>query len=339
MAEDCHEYDLREDNFSMSEVDFSLQDPAIGTCYANAVSMANDAWNLSHDYAEKLVKTSYLALASDYGISQDRSFRSNGLMYFESGKVESLLNLMKLRKSYCGTVEGESFLEQLTKDYLLKDLIIAGHLFKAYKQSITNGSSLSIEIEKDKKLKEAFSNISPSMIQTLEGLVNNIETRNSDLTPVQFIHEVIIANCSEFKKLKWNNVESFSFDDISTSKHRTNLKKSFINFFGKKSNPQPQIIGYCQNALMNSDMTVDTLFESHMDKYNASSFQKYCGGHASLVIGQKLVKGQCHVIVRDNFHCDEASAKKLKAKCTGKDILFKKDSLVSYITSITVITE
>ncbi len=344
----CEAFDLRDNQGSMSEVIISQQDENMGTCYANAISMANDAWTYSHKKDEvansnQILRTSYLALASEFGMSEKRDFSSgsqkNGRLYFESGGIDSLLNLMLVKREYCTTKNGKSLLEEITDQKMYKDLVALGNIYQTYSKSFDNGSNLLTDLEKKEDFKEIVKKLTDSNREKLYSILKAVASEDKKVGGQDFIHRVIVNSCEKLEELKWHKYRSFAFEDVLSHTHRTNLKKGFINHFSKKENAQPLIISFCKTAVQERSKSLDSMIESSAPVPSDEVFSKYCGAHASLIVARKEVAGNCKLVIRDNMNCDDESAKKMNATCDGPDFAIDQDYFNSFIMSINVITE
>jgi len=346
-ANECKEFDLREKDQSMEGIKISLQDVNTGTCYANTISMANDAWEKSNGFAnsEELLLTSYLALASEYGMSLERKFMrgkdKDQMFYFESGGAEALLNLMKMKKDYCSVKGGVPLLEQLTDETLIKDMMALGQIYALYANAFGK-KDVEKTIFNDEGYQKIKENLNEENKEKLGDFISKLSNEPIKTDGHKFVHRMIVETCDKVKKLKWHKFSSFSFEDIIEATHRTELKKSFIDFFSQKSNPQPIIIGYCQSALMKNSKSLDELINTKVIKeYGDPDFDlgAYCGPHASLIVGRKEHDGECKFIVRDNHPCETEHATKMNALCDDTEYLIEEKKLTSYLMNIQVITE
>lgn len=332
----------------MSEVIISQQDENMGTCYANAISMANDAWTYSHKSDEvansdAILRTSYLALASEFGMSKNRDLsrgsEKSGGLYFESGGIDALLNLMLVKREYCTTKSGKSLLEEITDKKMINDLIALGNMYQTYSKSRKEGANFIDELKKKDDFKIIIEEMTKENKEKLFSILKQVALEKEEVDGQQFIHRIIVNSCDKMKDLNWHKFEALAWEDILEQSHRTSLKSSFIDYFSKKENAQPLIISFCKTAVQKDLKSLDSLLEKSEKAPSPAEFAKYCGPHASLIVGRKMVGNTCKLIVRDNMNCDSKNSIQMKATCDGSDFAIEQDYLNSHIMSINVITE
>lgn len=333
-AEECSEFDLRKPEHSMYGLGVVKQE--MGTCYANTVSLANDAWENQNNLSTDALRTVYLALASAHGAEKhSRFFPTKGTkVYFEAGTPRLLLGIMKDMGQVCVSKKGESLLEKLSDGILSEDVSKLIKLYEVYFYSHKDKSDYLSSLQKKQFYKEILERLGVEDGERLESFLKKVPISGKRISVLDFSHGMIMEGCEGFKKIGWSSTQGMDLDTLLESKFPAELKSSFINYFASKENAQPIIVGYCSEAMKNNDLDVEEIrVKPYEEKDNY--FKSKCGNHASLIVARYMEGGKCKIVIRDNYICDPGKGE----KCNGVDFVYDNESFLPYVLSLNVIED
>ncbi|OUS00195.1 hypothetical protein A9Q84_03150 [Halobacteriovorax marinus] len=306
-ARGCTSIDLRKKESQKNEGVFSkipVRHQQLGTCYAHAAAQIIDAFRFSQK--SPMGDQDYNHISSDLVLAVEHSHAENkaskdadGNLTIEGGSICSIIK-QALKTGTCNSNDILPLDSRQRRDFIIDTELF----FNTFKKGHTNDLDYDQWKSEDKLLIQTYcrklidkfhieSEFLPALTKVLSALKKN--------KVHDFINDILSHRCKERKHLPAGLVcESYELDRGLASVMSAETTDAFkekpgielIHKFLEAGNPmQPVGIGYCSGVLEQGNAFIGP----------KSRFSRFCGPHASAIIGRKFENGSCKFLIRNSW--------------------------------------